>query len=81
MRLLRSGAVTNNRPSSRLRRLSMLNLFQDDPYYQQPEYAQEVPSNTYEEDQSWRQQMLGRFDQMEGRIDRIDDNLQTLQDT
>ena len=25
--------------------------------------------------------MLGRFDQMEGRIDRIDDNLQTLQDT
>ena len=25
--------------------------------------------------------MLGRFDQMEGRIDHIDNSLQTLQDT
>ena len=36
------------------------------------------PSYSHEDDQAWRQQMLGRFNYMEGRIDPIDDYLQTL---
>ena len=50
------------------------------PYQEEPQYWQQVPSYSYEDDQAWRQQMVGRFNYMEGRIEGIDDNLQTLQE-
>jgi hypothetical protein len=53
--------------------------YQGEPYHGY--YHQQVPSYDYEEDRAWRTDMLDRVRNVEGRVDRIDDQLQTLHET
>ena len=53
--------------------------YQGEPYHGY--HNQQVPSYDHEEERVWRTDMLDRIHNVEGRVDRIDDQLQTLHET